>query len=99
MNKKHHRNRESRLSAAEWLQLIFSDQDDEYIIDYHFPDDRIKDEYLSTIDARSDKEVIELMKKFLIQTSSLGCDERHLKWLEWNQKNDPDTFNQLLKFQ
>lgn len=66
----------TRLSLQEWLFMINITQDErDYLIeDSHFPTDAHREEYLSTIAERSDREIKLLLKSFLITHGTLGND-------------------------
>jgi restriction system protein len=60
----------------EWLQAVNSGKDN--MIDYSFPSDKLRAEYLATIEQRTDSEVVSLLRKFLIPSGSLGEDQLSL---------------------
>ncbi|WP_367872963.1 restriction endonuclease [Luteolibacter sp. Populi] len=75
---------ETKLTLEEWLKLIEPHSNDReyFVVDYQFPTDEHKDEYLATVHQRSDLEVKLLLRKFLIEGGSLGCDRAILElWL------------------
>ena len=71
-----------KLPLEEWLKLIEPHEEDrDYpIIDYQFPTDEMKNQYLQTIRNRSDEEVKRLLRGFLICGGSLGVDSRLLSY-------------------
>jgi len=75
---------EANLTLQEWLELINSHPDDRAykIVDYHFPTEAHRDEYLASVHHRSDTEIKILLRRFLITGGSLGIDRLIMKsWL------------------
>jgi restriction system protein len=70
------------LSLSKWPKLIFDPPLDTLVLDYQFPTDKHKEEYLAKISERSDLEIRSLLLKFLIPSGSLGCDEFHAAYLK-----------------
>lgn len=62
-----------------WLDDIADGKSD--TVDFSFPSDKLSAAYLKTIDQRSDEEIRDLLRGFLIPSGSLGSDEFTLKWL------------------
>lgn len=83
------------LTLEEWLDLLRKPGKTNFI-DYEFPSDKHRSEYLSTIQDRPESEVIELLQHFLIPSASLGTDEWTLKWL---LSQEPAELEKLLRFQ
>jgi restriction system protein len=77
-----------KLSLEEWLKLIGPHEEDRTyrISDYQFPTDEMKDQYLQTIQNRSDDEIKSLLRRFLISGGGLGSDSRLLSY--WQE--DPN---------
>jgi restriction system protein len=48
---------------------------------FSFPNDRLKNEYLATIERRTHAEVLRLLLRFLIPSGSLGSDQLTFRWL------------------
>lgn len=90
---------EEKMTLVDWLRAIKSAKKDSNIIDYEFPSDCHREEYLKGIDKRSEDEVIELVKKFLVPSCSLGIDQTHLQWLLKSRTESPDIHQRLLKMQ
>jgi hypothetical protein len=59
---------------AEWLRVVFDPPPNTGVVDYQFPTDHHRDEYLTTIAERSDEDVKRLLRKFLIASCSLNAD-------------------------
>lgn len=90
----------TKLSLDEWLALFNSpDKENLLFINYMFPTDAIRDQYLATIHARTDKEVIDLLRNFLITSGSLGCDKMTFEYLIYCMGQDKDTFNKLMEIE
>ena len=86
----------TKVSLEEWLALLDSPQKDDLLfIDYMFPTDTMRDEYIATIHNRSDDEVIKLLRRFLISSGSLGKDKFMLDFLMHCMKHDKEHFNIL----
>jgi restriction system protein len=66
-------------NLEEWLEAVQSGKSG--TIDFSFPSDKMKTEYLETIEQRTDREVTGLIRKFLIPSGSLGADELTFRWL------------------
>jgi restriction system protein len=84
---------EKELSLEEWLSLIFSS--DKSVVDYVFPTDKHRDEYISTINDRTDNEIRKLLLKLLIHSCSLGSDQLHLASLVAAKNQAPDLFGRM----
>ena len=88
------------MNLDEWLNLVFSSKNEEYIfIDYAFPNNFVRDEYLETIHERDEKEVINLLRKFLIQSGTSMQDKFNLRYLLECKKNDKAQFNKLINIE
>jgi restriction system protein len=76
----------SKLSLGEWLKMALLHQDDRdcLIIDCCFPTVSHQSKYLRGIHRRSNREVKQLLRNFLIQSGSYGCDDRYLQYLREN---------------
>jgi restriction system protein len=71
-------------SLDEWLEAVNSAKDN--TIDYSFPSDKLKTEYLATIEQRTDIEVVNLLRKVLIPSGSLGEDRLSFLWITHQAK-------------
>ena len=80
------------MPLEEWLKLIFNPPPKTLFIDYEFPTDKHKNEYIATIDQRSEDEVRKLLGKFLIPTGTLGSDEWAFEYLLWSKKSKTDRY-------
>lgn len=68
--------REGRLE--EWLHAVLPKGGRGLVQDSSFPTDSLRDEYLQTIESRSNSEVHDLLRLFLFEASTFGADERNL---------------------
>ncbi|MDP1552831.1 MAG: restriction endonuclease [Methanobacteriaceae archaeon] len=85
------------MDLDEWLELVFSKKDEEYLfIDYMFPNESLRKEYLENIQIRKDEEVINLIRKFLIPSGSFNGDIINLGYLVHCNKNDKPQFKKLI---
>lgn len=65
----------TKLSLSEWLTLMGShDRDGIFFVDWQFPTKSMRDEYLDTIQSRTDDEVIDLLRNLMI-SGWYGCDD------------------------
>jgi restriction system protein len=65
-------------------------------VSWAFPNETLKSTYLDTISERSEDEVRALLRRFLIQTGSLGSDQNTLEMIPILQQVDPDGLARLL---
>jgi len=73
------------MSLGEWLDLIETPliERDHLVEDYRFPTDRHAREYLATVAERSEEDIKNLLRHFLILGGNLGQDRRLLR--SWRQ--------------
>ena len=89
-----------KLSLIEWLNLLTPDNIEKYTFVYwSFPTNQMKNEYLSSIDQRSDVEVKDLIRNFLIPTGSLYKDEMALRILLYSAEHDQERFKELMQLE
>ena len=87
-----------KLSLAEWLALLFDPPENVTFIDFQFPTEQHLEEYIATIDQRTDTEITRLLSELLIPTCSLGDDvDRHMRLLR-AEIEDPELYSRLMKF-
>ena len=87
-------------SLEEWLKLIKSKESKNLLfINYMFPNNEIREEYLETINNRSEEEVIFLLRKFLITSGYMGADKHNLYILLECAKNHKKKFVTLTKIE
>lgn len=90
----------TKLSLDEWLKLLNSKDSESYAFTtYEFPTDSMRDEYLSSIQNRTEKEVIDLLRHFLITSGSLGKDEDSFMFLMNFLENDKATYEKLMEME
>lgn len=65
------------LSLTEWIELILDMPEGKKFIFYTFPTDSLRQEYLASINERSDDEILSVIEQFLLHSGSLGGD----KWV------------------
>ena len=83
------------LSLSEWLKLLEKPPRDAIFVDYQFPTDQHKDEYISSIDQRSESQVVELIRHFLIPSTGLGIDKRIIENLLSAGRENPEMFRRM----
>lgn len=88
-----------RLSLSEWLSLVFNPPDDKRFIDYQFPTEQHREEFLAHISDWSEEQIKGLLFKFLIRSGSLGCDDNYLAELEYDRLHRPEIFNRKMELQ
>jgi restriction system protein len=87
-------------SLEEWLELIESKESKDLLfIDYMFPNEEIREEYLETINNRNEEEVVFLLRKFLITSGYMGSDKFSLEYLNECARNNKDQFKKLIKIE
>lgn len=84
------------LSLHEWLDLLVNAPQDVSYIDYCFPSEKMRSEYLSSIAGRPLREVKWLVSKFLPPGSILGHDHYFLQCLLHYQKHSPGAISTVL---
>jgi Restriction endonuclease len=88
----------TKLSLDEWLELLNSDDKENVLfLNFMFPTDNMRNEYLDSIHIRTDQEVINLLRNFLITSGSLCADKFTFEWLMSCLKNDREQFDKLMK--
>lgn len=84
----------------DWLNLIFSSKEKESLfVDYMFPNDNLRDQYLQSITDRSEEDVNRLIRKFLFPSGSFPGDELQIRWLIDRMKNDKAMAKNLLQLE
>lgn len=85
----------------EWLELLLSKNDKEIIPSNHMPSEEMLEEYLFTIHNRTDDEVKNLIRKFLIHSGNFGMDKSNLDIYNFCRKSNNDEhkviFNDMSK--
>ncbi|RYE56647.1 MAG: restriction endonuclease [Sphingobacteriales bacterium] len=71
--------RKNELGLEFWLSHVSDSTVDEPAFDYCFPTNELRDDYILTIDKRSDYHVKIMLKNFLIPSCTLGSDESRIE--------------------
>lgn len=73
----------TELSLDEWLEVVLKPEHQRgcRIEDSHFTTDAHLDEFLDKIDARSNDQIIAILRLFLFDGGHLGVDKTHRQWL------------------
>lgn len=89
-----------KISLDEWLALLNPDDKEKYLfIHWSFPTNTMRNEYLETIHTRTDKEVIDLIRNFLIPSGSLVADEWAIEYLMNLLEQDKGRFDELTEME
>lgn len=91
--------RTEKLNLKEWLDLVNNPPENSLFSDYCFPTEKHKQEYLSSVHLRTDKDVKNLLRHFLIRSGSLGTDEFHFDYVLGLLKNNRAEFERLMEFE
>lgn len=83
------------MSLEEWLGLLRKHPRRATFIDYEFPTNKHRSKYLRTIVDRSEEEVVELLRHFLLPCGSLGTDKYHLKWFLASKNDAPEMYERM----
>jgi restriction system protein len=83
------------LSLSKWLKLLEKPPRDAIFVDYQFPTQQHKDEYISSIDQRSEAEVVALIRHFLIPSSGLGIDKMILQTFLSSSRENPEMYQRM----
>ena len=78
----------------EWLRAVLSEGSVGSLQNWSFPTDELRDEYLETIESRTDAEVRDLLRLFLFDASTFGADDRNRDWF-LGPDIDPSTRERL----
>ena len=87
------------LAMEEWLQRVLANDDDPTLIRQRFPSDRLRDEYLQTVQTRSESDVRQLIKCFLVESRVTPRDEMAFDALMDWKANDPDQFEKVMELE
>jgi hypothetical protein len=77
----------SALSLDSWLDLIDAPLRNRFVADYQFPTDELRDEYLKSIDGRTDEQIAKLLLRLLMPSCALNADLFLLSALDENREN------------
>lgn len=84
------------LSLARWLELLADPPNESTFVDYKFQTADHLQEYAETISERSEDDVYKLLLKFLIPSTSMGCDERHFHSLRTVKRDVPELYEAMI---
>jgi restriction system protein len=86
------------LTLDEWLALLSSPKQDNFLfIDYRFPSEEMRIQYLRKVRGYDFREVLHLIRGFLIHSGCLGTDESNLDYLMSCMKHDKSMFDRLVE--
>ncbi len=84
------------LSLDEWLALVYKPPKDKLFLRRAFPSDKHRDEYIATIQKRSDDDVSRLLHAFLMKSSSVDFwDEFNYQSLAEAYKSNRERFEKM----
>lgn len=87
------------LPLDEWLEYVLKPSSDVLIADYEFPTDKHFDEFIATVDKRSDDEIRKILLKFLIPSCTLGIDKIRFADFASARKTNPELFRRMIEKQ
>lgn len=88
----------TKMSLDEWLGLLTPENKEKFaFINWQFPTDSMRKQYLDSIQNRSENEVIDMLRNFLIPSGSLGADKYGFEWLMHCLKHDKERFEKLME--
>jgi len=79
-----------KLSLNEWLYLVFETRESNFM-NCCFPSNSHEEKYIASINTRSNREIYNLIEKFLVPSTSFGIDEQRLAFAisELKKQEDP----------
>lgn len=83
----------TELTLDEFLNILFSNEASNLFPNNHFPTEGLLNEYLSTIHKRSDTEIRDLLRRFIICSSTFGLDEFAVKNIIITSKDGKKQIN------
>lgn len=85
------------LTLDEWLSLVYHPPKDKLVLLGAFPSDKHRDEYISSLQNRSDDDVIKLLHSFLVKSDTFGLiDEIRFEELVDANKNDSVKYKKMI---
>lgn len=87
----------AKLTLEEWLNLLRERPQGKIYKAHEFPTDQHYEEYMSTIDNRTEKEIRWLLLHFLMPTGSLGADVWRLEGLIAMHNSMPEMYERALE--
>jgi restriction system protein len=85
------------LSLDAWLTMLFNPPSGGTFVDWAFPSRKHREEYIASINKRSEEEVYHLLRIFLIPSGTLGIDDSRFEWLVTAKRNDPQLYTSLME--
>lgn len=85
------------MSLSEWIELLDGPPSGIPFVDYSFPSEKHKTEYLAEIHQRSYADVISLIRRFLIPSTNLGADTTLFKTVLLIGKGDPERYQKIME--
>ena len=85
----------AKIGLAEWLDIFEAGQRD--VVTFMFPNQRVREEYLSSIGARDDEDVRRLLRAFLVSTGEYGADRSHREWIRGLRKTDVSAYESAMR--
>jgi restriction system protein len=86
-----------KISLQEWLELVYHPPKDKIFLRHSFPTDKHRDEYISTIQKRTDEEVLRLLHAFLMCSTTIDFfDEINFTSLVDAYKSDRDKYERMI---
>jgi restriction system protein len=88
------------VSLDSWLDLIFDPPPGKVFLDFAFPSDELRQEYIESINERSEQEINHLLLKFLVSSGSLRfTDQLNLHGLLAAQDAAPEMYERMMSMQ
>lgn len=88
----------TKLSLDQWIALLNPDDKEKLVfIDWQFPTKALRDEYLDTVHTRTSREVIDLLRNFLIPSGNLGADDWTMHHLMLALEQNKVRFDELME--
>jgi restriction system protein len=86
------------MPLEEWLTLLFNPPSGKQFTNWAFPTPEHRQEYLASIHQRPEDQVYRLLHKFLIPSTTMGCDKRHLAILKAIQKDTSEMSRRFSQY-
>ncbi|HEX6715621.1 MAG TPA: restriction endonuclease [Pyrinomonadaceae bacterium] len=88
------------ISLEDWLALVFNPPPDKVFLKVAFPSDKLKQEYIDSIDKRSEEDINRLLLRFLVRSGSLRLtDSLNLHALLVTQDSAPEMYDRMMSLQ
>lgn len=86
-------------SLDEWLDMVFNPPKGKMFVQIAFPTEKHKEEFIKTIDKRTEGNIKKLLFVFLVKTGTLTSDELDFKSLLATKNYDTKKFKEMLENQ